>query len=61
MKPSVDLSLKFAIIMRIFYYMFFQEFENPKTIVWYVVVIACVEILRPSQPNGVMSNAVSLL
>ena len=28
-------------------------------IIWYLFV--CVEVLRPSQPNGVMSSAVSLL
>ena len=26
----------------------------------YVVVLVCVEVLRPSQPNGVMSSAVNL-
>ena len=26
----------------------------------YAVLFVCVEVLRPSQPNGVMSSAVSL-
>ena len=27
---------------------------------WQAVVSVCVEVLQPSQPNGVMSSAVSL-
>ena len=29
-------------------------------LIFYVFAIVCVEVLRPSQPNGVMSSAVSL-
>ena len=35
------------------------EFYGPVNIVK-VMSIVCVEVLRPSQPNGVMSSAVSL-
>ena len=31
-----------------------------RTFVRFVLVYVCVEVLRPSQPNGVMSSAVSL-
>ena len=27
---------------------------------WLITLFVCVEVLRPSQPNGVMSSAVSL-
>ena len=35
----------------------FVNLVKQKTITW---VFVCVEVLRPSQPNGVMSSAVSL-
>ena len=35
-------------------------FESESEMVTAVCLFVCVEVLRPSQPNGVMSSAVSL-
>ena len=67
---------KFNIFKHFFFFLLFQENIEKNYIVYkylcfrsnpnlynylhHVVMFVCVEVLRPSQPNGVMSSAVSL-
>ena len=37
-----------------------KSIHLPKGIIGIFIIFVCVEVLRPSQPNGVMSSAVSL-
>ena len=38
----------------------YPQTQDTRKISWEYLMFVCVEVLRPSQPNGVMSSVVSL-
>ena len=51
---------RLAASMLLFIQLHIMSIFNQKLLIFFFVLFVCVAVLQPSQPNGVMSSAISL-